>query len=570
MKILVASNDKDLLTQLDAILSKLGYEILSANNSHDTIQKFRLEKPDLVILDTNSVHNDALDTSRRIREIYLGDWLPIIFITNSDEENINKAILSNGDDYIVKPLNELRVTTKLKILQKIYDMHARIEDHNRKFDVLSAMDILTGVHNRGQFDKYIKLKIAKASSNNTRFALLSVDLDHFKLVNDNLGHQFGDLLLQNVAKIIRHCLGMDDFVARMGSDEFIVILGEIENSDAAERVAQKIVAALAQPHTLLNEDVHVSCSVGISCYPVDGETPEILIQNADIAMAYAKEYGRNNYQLFLQELYEKRKNQVNLEDALKYAVDREELFLTYQPIFDLTTMRVIGMEALVCWQHPKLGLISPNIFIPLAEENGLIDSIGKWTFRSAFAQGAKWYLAGFHDFKLAINLSPRHVMQKNLTGLFAELLAKTQVPPQVLEFELTETANIGQTSLAQTILQEIYELGIGLSLDDFGTGHSSYLRLKRLPINTIKIDRAFIENIATNIKDVMIVKSMVALGKDLGLAIVAEGIETREQLDILIANGCPQGQGFYLGKPLSVDQMTVVLKQQADSKKSGK
>jgi diguanylate cyclase (GGDEF)-like protein len=566
MKILVAGNDKDTLALLETILKKLGHEVLSANNTLDTIQKFRLENPDLVILDSNK-NNEEVECADRLRDIYLGDWLPIIFIISSENEASKKAILAGSDDYILKPFNEGRVIAKLKLMQKIHEMGLRINEDNRKFKILSAMDILTGVFNRGQFDKFIQEKITQASINNTRFALLSVDLDHFKVINDNLGHHIGDLLLKNVAKRIKQCLGIDDFMARMGSDEFIVILGEIENCDAAERVAQKILVALLPPHNLLNEDVHISCSIGISCYPVDGTTPEILIQNADIAMSYAKELGRNNYQLFLQELYEKRKNQVNLEDALKFAVDREELFLNYQPIYDLTTRQVVGMEALVCWQHPRLGLISPNIFIPLAEENGLIDSIGKWTFRSAFAQGAKWYLAGYHDFKLAINISPRHMLQKSLPGLFMELLNKTQVPPQVLEFELTETATISQTALAQSIIQDIHELGIGLSLDDFGTGHSSYIRLKRLPINTIKIDRAFIENITMNIKDVMIVKSIIALGKDLGMGIIAEGIETAEQLAILVENGCPQGQGFYLSKPLSVEQMTAILKQQEDAKK---
>jgi EAL domain-containing protein (putative c-di-GMP-specific phosphodiesterase class I) len=241
---------------------------------------------------------------------------------------------------------------------------------------------------------------------------------------------------------------------------------------------------------------------------------------------------------------------------------------TYQPIYDLQNNEVVGMEALLSWQHPNLGLISPSLFIPIAEENGLIDSIGKWTFRSAFAQGAKWYLAGYHDFKLAINISPRHLLQKSLPGLFMEIISKTQVPPHILEFELTETASMTQTKLAESVLEDIHKLGIGLSLDDFGTGYSSFIRLKHLPINTIKIDKAFIDNLTTNPKDAMIVKSMIALGKNLGIDIIAEGIETAKQAEILIEYGCPKGQGFYLSKPLNVTQMTAILKQQHDAKKS--
>ncbi len=449
----------------------------------------------------------------------------------------------------------------------LYELRLKNEENMRKFGVLSAMDSLTGVQNRTEFDKSITAKINDARSQDAKFAVLSLDIDHFKMINDNLGHHIGDLLLKSVATRIKKCLGMDDFIARIGSDEFSIILGEIDHPEAAEKVAQKIINGLMTPHNLANEEVHMTCSIGIACYPVDGENPKTLMQNAEIAMSHAKELGRNNYQLFAQELYEKRKNTVNLEEALKFAVDREELFLTYQPIYDLQTHHVVGMEALLSWQHPSLGLISPNIFIPIAEENGLIDSIGKWTFRSAFAQGAKWYLAGYHQFKLAINISPRHLLQKNLPALFTEIIIKTQVPPHILEFELTENASI-TSSQAENVLADIHLLGIGLSLDDFGTGYSSYIRLKQLPINTIKIDKVFIDNLTSNTKDAMIVKSMITLGKNLGIDVIAEGIETAKQAEILIEYGCPKGQGFYLSKPLSVAQMTEILQQQHTTKKS--
>ncbi|MES2219232.1 MAG: EAL domain-containing protein [Pseudomonadota bacterium] len=568
MKILVATNDSDKLILFNSALKKLGHhELVSVTNSYDAIYKSRLEKPDLVILDISIEEKNSPESAKHIREIYLGDWIPILFIVNFEAETIKKIIAAGGDDYLLNPLDETIVLAKLKFMLNLYELRLKNEENMRKFGVLSAMDSLTGVQNRTEFDKSITAKINDARSQDAKFAVLSLDIDHFKMINDNLGHHIGDLLLKSVATRIKKCLGMDDFIARIGSDEFSIILGEIDHPEAAEKVAQKIINGLMTPHNLANEEVHMTCSIGIACYPVDGENPKTLMQNAEIAMSHAKELGRNNYQLFAQELYEKRKNTVNLEEALKFAVDREELFLTYQPIYDLQTHHVVGMEALLSWQHPSLGLISPNIFIPIAEENGLIDSIGKWTFRSAFAQGAKWYLAGYHQFKLAINISPRHLLQKNLPALFTEIIIKTQVPPHILEFELTENASI-TSSQAENVLADIHLLGIGLSLDDFGTGYSSYIRLKQLPINTIKIDKVFIDNLTSNTKDAMIVKSMITLGKNLGIDVIAEGIETAKQAEILIEYGCPKGQGFYLSKPLSVAQMTEILQQQHNTKKS--
>jgi diguanylate cyclase (GGDEF)-like protein len=566
MKILVATTDSAKLIMFDAALKKIGHsELLSATNNFDAVHKSRLEKPDLVILDLGKDENAG--TAKQIREIYLGDWIPIIFVANFEAEQIRKIIRAGGDDYLLNPLDDTVVLAKLSLMHKLHELRLKNEDSMRKFSILSAIDPLTGVLNRTQFDKSLQEKISYAQLHNLKFSVLSLDIDHFKMVNDNLGHHVGDLLLKSVATRIKKCLGIDDLVARIGSDEFSIIIGEIDFVENAEKVAQRIINGLMSSHTLANEEVHITCSIGIACYPVDGENPKTLMQNAEIAMSYAKELGRNNYQLFAQELYEKRKNTVNLEEALKFAVDREELFLTYQPIYDLKTRRLVGMEALVSWQHPNLGLISPNIFIPIAEENGLIDSIGKWTFRSAFAQGAKWYLAGYHDFKLAVNISPRHLLQKNLPALFSEIISKTQIPPHILEFELTESASM-PPKIAETVLGDIHALGIGLSLDDFGTGYSSYIRLKHLPISTIKIDKVFIDNLTSSVKDAMIVKSMITLGKNLGIDVIAEGIETAMQAEMLLEFGCPKGQGFFLSKPLTVTQMTEALRHMQDPKES--
>jgi diguanylate cyclase (GGDEF)-like protein len=570
MKILVATDSRELLVVIEKALQQAGHFTIFVDTCADAIDKFRFENPELIILDLDLKHEDedAVSAARQLRKISFNKWLPIIFIANPDDKNLRKIELAGGDDFLPRTLTESYVTIKIKLFERMLQAQEKINEDTQKFNLLSSTDSLTGVYNRYQFDKYLKEQLETSQRNNSQFALLHLDIDHFKTINDTLGHQVGDLLLKNVAKRVRNCLRMDDFIARMGSDEFIIILNDVANYDMVEKLAQKIIDALSPAYDLYHVQAHISASIGIAIYPIDGKTSQTLTQNADIAMSFAKESGRNNFQRFSQTLYEKRKNKLNLEDALKYAVDRQELFLTYQPIYHLSSKVVVGMEALICWEHPKLGLISPNVFIPLAEDIGIIDSIGKWTFQRSFAQCAKWYLAGLRDFKLSINLSPRHLLQKNLPEYFLDIIKKTAVPPDYLELELTETAVLTHMHNAEDVINGLNKIGITIALDDFGTGYSSFSHLKYLPIATIKIDKSFIDDIGTNHKNAMMVKSIIALGENLDVNIVAEGIETEEQLQILINTGCPYGQGYFLSKALSVEDMTQMLKEQAQRKKS--
>jgi diguanylate cyclase (GGDEF)-like protein len=568
MKIIVTADTEENANQLASSVKKLGHTAIIAVEESDVIEKFRFEGPDLILLDINFNGTDGFVCAREIHEIGTNYWIPIVFIGDfSDEVTLKKITEFHGDDYLTKPYTESALLTKIQMMQRILAIQNQLIDTSKKLNALSSIDTLTGVSNRVQFDKLIQEKIA-ANNQHAMFAVLSIGLDHFKAINDNLGYHIGDMLLKSVAKRIRTCLRLDDVIARMGGDEFNIILDGIDNFNDPEDIAIKIIQMLTPPHNLSGNEVHISGSIGITIYPTDGTTTETLTQNANLAMSYAKELGRNNFQYFNQELYEKRKQQTNIENALKFAIDREELFLTYQPIYALNTRKMVGMETLVCWQHPKLGLISPNIFIPLAEENGLIDAIGKWIIHKAFAQAAKWYIADYQKFKLSINLSPRHLLQVNLPQLFIDIINKTQVPPEILELELTETAAMTYSDFSGKIIQKINDIGIGIALDDFGTGYSSLTHLKNLPIATIKIDKSFVENITTHRHDAMIVKSMINLAKNLGLNVIAEGIESPEQLKLLIANGCTQGQGFYLSKPLTADQITAVLIKQRDENNS--
>jgi len=562
MKILIADDSKTTRALLVESLKKLGHEVLVATNGQEAIDIFQSQHPDLLILDVIMEGIDGFECAKRIRSLENDVWIPIIFLSGAvDDENIAKGINAGGDDYLTKPYSEITLFAKIKAMQRISDMRSKLYEMTKKLSTLSSTDVLTGIYNRLQFDKSLKEKMAHADRYNQTMALLFLDLDNFKTINDTLGHYVGDLLLQEVAKRLDTCLRIDDFLSRIGGDEFAIILTEVKNRNAVIDVAQKIIKILSEPYNLSGNNIQITASIGIAIYPSSDTTQKNLVQNSDIAMYYAKESGGNRYQFYTEELSNKHDQQVHLENELKYAMERHELCLTYQPIYNLQTRDVVGMEALLSWKHPELGLIPPATFIPLAEEIGLIDYIGKWVLRAACEQAAKWYLSGYKNFKLSVNLSPRQLLQKNLPQQIADMIKDTKLPAKILELELTETSPLIYSTLSEVVLKEINEIGIKISLDDFGTGYSSLTHLKRLPISAIKIDKSFIHDVTTDPNNMTIVKSMISLSTDLGFNVIAEGIETETQLQFLIENKCPLGQGFYLSKPLSTEQMTQLLEQ---------
>lgn len=386
-----------------------------------------------------------------------------------------------------------------------------------------------------------------------------IDLDHFKSVNDSLGHLIGDALLKEVAKRLQSCIRLDDFIARLGGDEFAIILSEVEEAKHPEEVAKKILNVISPTYILDGNEVNISCSIGITCYTSsDTISIETLIQNADIAMYHAKESGRNTYQFFNDNLNKRYHEQIDLGTALKSAIESKKLVLLYQPVFNLTTKEIIRMEALVSWAHPRFGRISPSIFIPIAEEMGLMDRLGAWILESACIQGEKWFTEGFH-FKLSINMTPKQLMQRNLQDFVTSTLKDTHIPMNQLELELTETSPLIYSDIYKNVLNNIHKAGISICLDDFGKTYSSLTHLQRLPISAIKIDKSFISDVTINFNDAMLVKSVIMLGGNLGFDVIVEGIETKEQLDFLIENGCTQGQGYYLCKPKNAEEMTQFL-----------
>jgi diguanylate cyclase (GGDEF)-like protein/PAS domain S-box-containing protein len=420
---------------------------------------------------------------------------------------------------------------------------------------LAQFDTVTGLPNRNLFNDRLGLMLAQARRNEWLLGILFVDLDRFKAVNDNYGHAAGDLLLRQVAARLNECLRDTDVVGRLSGDEFALVLSNLAKADDAGLVAQKILGALAAPFDLDGQQIHISASIGIALFPGDGTEPDTLVKNADIAMYRAKEQGRNGYQFYLPEMNERLMQRLKLETRLRSALERGEFVLHYQPKASLDTGAITGFEALLRWRQGDR-LVSPEEFIPVLEETHLIVPVGEWVLRSACAQLVRWREQGVAARPVAVNLSARQFQHKNLAAVVGRILRETGVAPELLELELTETLLMSDAQEAVQTLRALKSLGVRLAIDDFGTGYSSLAYLRRFPLDTLKIDRAFIRDVAVNADDAVIAQAIISLAHGLKLKVVAEGVETAAQLDFLSGKGCDEIQGFYFVRPLPAEDCT--------------
>ena len=426
---------------------------------------------------------------------------------------------------------------------------------------VARYDSVTGLANRTLFREVLIRGLAKTRRNHNTFALMFLDLDHFKDINDTMGHDAGDMLLKSVADRLKGRVRGVDLVARLGGDEFAVFIDDCD-PDAAAHVAQGILDVLAPFHKLGSNEVFVSCSVGVAMCPDAGEDPESICKSADTAMYLAKTTGRNNYQFYSQELHDQTVKRIHLENDLRRALDQDEFTLYYQPKVDMSG-KVIGMEALIRWQHSKLGMISPGKFIPMAEKTGLINPISEWVLHTACLQIREWeknsYLS--KDATLAVNVSVKQLKQKTFWDTLQRILSITSLDPRYLELELTESAIMDHPEETIVLLEKIHQLGARIAVDDFGTSYSSLNYLKRLPIDAIKIDMSFVQGIGKDRDDEEIIKVIITLARSLGLQSVAEGVETKEQITFLHEHRCDCLQGFYFCRPLPAEIATQFLKE---------
>ena len=426
---------------------------------------------------------------------------------------------------------------------------------------IAQHDVLTGLPNRSLLQDRLGQAVAYSARSGCAVWVLLIDLDRFKFVNDSMGHKAGDVLLMTIAARLRSALRDTDTVARLSGDEFVVILTEQSDEQLSADIVQRLMDSVAQPVILGTKEFFVTCSIGVAVHPTDATAADGLIEHADVAMYRAKQVGRNNFQFYTPAMNDEAMERVRIESALRNALERKEFVLHYQPQVNLESGQVVGMEALIRWQHPELGVVAPGRFISVAEETGLIVPIGAWVMRTACAQNQAWQDAGLGRLRVAVNLSARQFGATNLVADIGAVLNQTGLAPELLEIELTESLFMSDVTLAVELLHAMKKLGVNLSIDDFGTGYSSLSYLSRFPIDVLKIDRSFVSDITRDASDAAIVASIIALAHNLQLDVIAEGVETREQLDYLRRHGCDEMQGYFFSQPLAAADFEQLLRQ---------
>ena len=542
--VLIVDDDRTTRFVIRNVMEDAGHYVLEARNGEEALKIFNEQLPDLILMDANMPVMDGFATCHQVRKHPEGSQIPILIITGLDDEHsIERAFAVGATDYIPKPVN---IAVLGKRVERLLEA-SRAEKHMRH---LAFVDPLTGLPNRTQFTNRLRELLEVRERGNARaLAILFIDVDRFKLINDTLGHDAGDMLLKVVAERLRGCTRGDDIVARLGGDEFTVILDSAETVEDVAIVAGKICGTFNNAIRFLDQEIFVTVSVGIAMYPVDGEDIATLMKRADTAMFQAKK-NRNEFRFYEPSMESAVSWRLEMETDLRRALERDELVVHYQPQMDLTSGKIVGMEALVRWEHPERGLVPPNDFIPLAEETGLIEAVGEWVLGAACRQLQAWLRMGLGPLRMSVNISGRQLDKKNLAEVVAMILNTTGLPPDMLELEITESAIMDKPDQVLLILQQLKDMGILIAIDDFGTGYSSLAYLKRFPIDILKIDRSFVRDLPDNAEDVAIITGVIALGKSLNLLLVAEGVETEAQKALLAEQGCDMMQGYLLSKPL--------------------
>jgi diguanylate cyclase (GGDEF)-like protein len=402
--------------------------------------------------------------------------------------------------------------------------------------------------------------LATARRQKHKVALLFVDLDRFKIINDSLGHSVGDLLLKDVAGRLKSCAREEDTVARLGGDEFLIVLTHVNDISDAAVSADRFMDAMTTRFVIQGHSLILGCSLGISIFPEHGADSETLIKHADAAMYSAKDSGRNNFKFFTADMNAQAVERLTLENGLRLALDKKELFLVYQPQMDIATGKISELEALLRWQHPELGLVPPDKFIRIAESSGLIVPIGEWVLRAACAQARKWQDEGLPAVSMAINVSAVQFRQQGFCELIRRVLRETGLAPHYLELELTESLLLGDADVTLSVLQELKDMGLTLAIDDFGTGYSSFGYLKQFPVSKLKIDRSFVRDVAVNPDDAAIATAIISMAKSMNLKVIAEGVEDEAQMSFLRAQRCDEIQGYYFSKPLLADECAAKMR----------
>ena len=586
--ILIIDDDPGLRKTLADILGFKGFAVLVAGTGAEGLALLRHSPVDLLLIDLVLPDMSGLEVLSRVKADCPGSEA-IILTGHATLDSAVEATHQGAFSYLIKPYEIEQLT--LQIRRAVEKQHsqrelrmalraqeqrtAELAEANRALEAEIAAtkryqqqleyqanhDGLTGLPNRSLLTDRLDQALSYADRYHRRAAVLFIGLDHFKIINDSLGYETGDRLLNTMAERLADCVRSIDTLARHGADEFVVVTVDLDGSADAARIAWKIQEAVCRPCIIDEHELVITCSTGISLYPKDGEDTQTLLNNAHVAMYRAKDQGRNNFQFYTCELNARTFARMTMEKHLRRALEREELFLHYQPQVDLGTGRIIGMESLLRWQSPELGLIPPARFIPLAEETGLIVPIGEWVLKTSCAQARAWQNAGLPPLVLSVNLSPRQFRQPGLTGMVARILEETGLDPRYLELEIIESMVMHDVDSALAMLNDFRSMGVMLAMDDFGTGYSSLSYLKRFPFGKIKIDQSFVRDITSDPDSAAIARAIIAMGHSLNLRVIAEGIETEGQLRYLHSHGCDEMQGFYFSRPVPPGEFEEMLRE---------
>lgn len=543
-----------------------GFNVLEAEDGHKALEILEYQNPDVVLLDLIMPGLDGIEVCKLIKARASTTRIPVLMITGvDDEESIEQIYDAGATDFIAKPFRRFVLVQRVMALIRA----CRIDEELHR---LAYFDSLTSLANRTSFHQYLSSCLSRHRSLKQQSSVLYLDLDDFKRINDTLGHEVGDSLLQLVASRLRNSIRagqhsgsnrsspMGDMVARLGGDEFIMLLPEIQNRQDAEQVARRICQTVSQPMSLSGYDIFITCSVGISVFAGDSTDIETVLKHADNAMYAAKSVGKNNFRFYDESMNSAALQRLAIDNELRHALDRNEFLLNYQPQIDAYSGQVCGLEALLRWNNLKLGAVSPAEFIPVAEDNGLIVSIGEWVLRTGCSQMKQWIDMGLTVERISVNISVAQFTKPEFTQLVADILEQTGLTPKYLELEITESLLAKNVDLAISTLSALKKIGVQLAIDDFGTGYSSLSYLKKFPLDRLKIDRSFVNEINSNADDAAIATAITSMAKSMGLSVIAEGVETEAQLNTLLNCGCREIQGYYFSHPLPKEETAVFLR----------
>ncbi|MEI6299894.1 MAG: EAL domain-containing protein [Betaproteobacteria bacterium] len=558
-KILIVDDSEDDVCLLSGQIRRIeaDCEFLRVDNALHMRAALALQDWDLVISDHAMPGFDSVEALRILRENDEGT--PFIIYSGNLARGMGISAMENGaHDFLSKNDPERMLPVIKRELE-----HAKLRRDKvaaeKSVSKLANYDELTDLPNRNLFCQQLDRRLASTDNSTPSGVLLYIDLDRFMRINDSFGYSTGDGLIRQVAARLQACMSRTDLVSRIGQDEFAVFASHIDDPTAVAALAERVMQRFSPAFVQNAQEFFITVSIGVSLNPQHGADAQTLLKNAESAMFAVKKQGRNQFQLYKQELNHTSSQRLRLENDLRHAIQRNQLFLAYQPIIDMKRRRIVSAEALIRWRHPELGIIPPDSFIPLADETGLIHSIGEWVARKACEQLRVWQDLGHDGLSVAVNVSAAQFKQDGLVAGIEHILRETGIDAHHLELEITETVAMQSADATIQTLRRFKNMGIGISIDDFGTGYSSLSYLKRFPIDTLKIDRSFVRDISVDSDDAAIVQAINSLGKTLKLRLVAEGVETREQFDYLCQQGCDRMQGYYFSKPVDAAEFLVLL-----------